>query len=355
MNNKETKTVQPIKRIESLTLTEVLSADPTITTSVFQETPTTIVAPGEQQSEDKSDSNISTKEIPKQNKTKEIPKEISKEKKSESTYKRIVAVGDIHGDYKKLMKVLSTAKLVDQKGNWIAKDTILVQTGDLIDRGSDTILIFDLMMKIKKQAEKYNSIVYMLLGNHEVMNLQEDFRYVTRGDVMSFGGMANRKKEFSMEGKYGNLLRNEMNATMIVDDTLFVHAGLISSFAKYGVDQMNNNVHYTLQNYPPHQLFYAPLFSNNGPFWTRFMALGPETPMCEELKIVMDIMKIKRMVVGHTVQENGKINTRCDGKFLMIDVGMSSFYGGGFAYLEIMNDGNEIWAVYSDTERERID
>ena len=68
----------------------------------------------------------------------------------------------------------------------------------------------------------------MLLGNHEIMNLQNDFRYVTKGDVMSFGGMPNRKKEFSLEGRYGKLLRTEMNATMIVDDTLFVHAGYIN-------------------------------------------------------------------------------------------------------------------------------
>ncbi|OUM61453.1 hypothetical protein PIROE2DRAFT_35723, partial [Piromyces sp. E2] len=211
--------------------------------------------------------------------------------------KRVVAVGDIHGDFKKLMKVLLTAKLVDRKGNWIAKDTVLVQTGDLIDRGSDTILIFDLMMKIKEQAKKHNSVVYMLLGNHEIMNLQEDFRYVTRGDVMSFGGMANRRKEFSMDGRYGKLLRNEMNATMIVDDTLFVHAGLVSVYAKYGVDQMNKHVHYVLQTYPPEQLFYAPLFNNNGPFWTRFMSMGPEEPMCEELKMVMDIMKVYKIIL----------------------------------------------------------
>jgi len=80
-------------------------------------------------------------------------------------------------------------------------------------------------MKLKEQAKKHGCILYLLLGNHELMNLQEDYRYVTRGDVISFGGMANRRKEFSLDGKYGKLLRSEMNATMIIDDTLFVHAG----------------------------------------------------------------------------------------------------------------------------------
>jgi len=55
---------------------------------------------------------------------------------------------------------------------------------------------------------------------------------------------------------------------------------------------MNQHVHHVLQTYPPEQLFYAPLFNNNGPFWTRFMSMGREQQMCEELKMVMDIMKV---------------------------------------------------------------
>jgi len=317
-----------LKRIDSITMSEVLSANPT-TTSVFQEeqkerslssssistststltslsisssssssslssssTTTTstsstvsVVVPGKESKEDKEN-------IPASDKDDKSSKSSSDKDKKSYSFKRVVAVGDIHGDYRKLIKVLRTAKLVNHKNNWIAKDTALIQTGDLLDRGSDTILIFDLMIKLKDQAKKFNSIVYMLLGNHEIMNLQEDFRYVTRSDVMSFGGMANRKKAFSLEGKYGKLLRTEMNATMIIDDTLFVHAGLTSNFAKFGVDQMNNHVHQILQTYPPEQLIYAPIFSNNGPFWTRFMSWGKKEPMCEELKMVFEIMNV---------------------------------------------------------------
>ncbi len=80
-------------------------------------------------------------------------------------------------------------------------------------------------MKLRSQAPDYNSVVYLLLGNHEVMNLQEDLRYVTRGDVMSFGSLESRRMELSMAGRYGRLLRQEMNSTMVIDDTLFVHAG----------------------------------------------------------------------------------------------------------------------------------
>jgi len=278
----------------------------------------------------------------------------SKRGEKEKKYKRIVAVGDVHGDFRKLASVLYTAKLIDPYTDWIAEDTLLIQTGDLIDRGSDTIPIFDLMLKLREQAQKVGGDVYMLLGNHEVMNLQEDYRYVTRGDVMSFGGLYTRKREFALAGKYGKLLREDMNTTMIVDDTLFVHAGLNSAYAKAGIDQINNYVHYILQNYPAEQLFYATVFGNDGPFWTRLMALGEEEYTCEELDSVLEILEVKRMVVGHTVQENGRINTRCKGKLIMIDVGLSEFYGGNFAYLEFLNEKNQIWAVYSDVVRQRL-
>jgi len=87
-------------------------------------------------------------------------------------YKRVVAVGDIHGDYEKLIKVLRHAKLINRKNDWIATNTILIQIGDLIDDDSHTKEIFDLFIKIKEQATKKGSIVYILIGNHELNNLQ---------------------------------------------------------------------------------------------------------------------------------------------------------------------------------------
>jgi len=287
-------------------------------------------------------------------KSKTSKKKSKKSKREEKKYKRVVAIGDVHGDFKKLVSVLLAAKIVDDSTNWIARDTILIQTGDLLDRGPDTIPIFDLLIKLRTQAQANDSILYMLLGNHEVMNLQEDLRYVVRGDVLSFGGLENRRQELSMAGRYGRLLRQEMNSTMIIDDTLFVHAGLTYAYARAGIDQINNYVHYLLQNYPAEQLFYATIFGNDGPFWLRSFALDPEDYICREVELVLQMLQVKRMVVGHTVQENGKINTRCNNQLVLIDVGLSQAYGGNFAYLEIFNDENEVWAVYRNNVRERI-
>jgi len=140
-------------------------------------------------------------------------------------YDRIVSFGDIHGDYPKLIKVLMAAKLIDEKRNWIAKNTALVQVGDLIDRGKDSKKILDLIIKLRKQAPAYDSGIYLILGNHETMNIGGRYDYITMSELLSYGSLYIREKQFSYHERYGELIRREMNATVVVGDTLFVHAG----------------------------------------------------------------------------------------------------------------------------------
>ncbi|KAF9556314.1 hypothetical protein BGW38_009200 [Lunasporangiospora selenospora] len=52
---------------------------------------------------------------------------------------RVVAVGDLHSDYPQTVAVLRMANLVDADGNWSGGRDTLVQTGDIVDRGPDTI------------------------------------------------------------------------------------------------------------------------------------------------------------------------------------------------------------------------
>jgi len=65
----------------------------------------------------------------------------------------------------------------------------------------------------------------MLLGNHELFDMQGGYFVISKADFDNFGGIAEREEALSMDGEYGELLRTEMNLTMIVDDNLFVHAG----------------------------------------------------------------------------------------------------------------------------------
>jgi hypothetical protein len=48
--------------------------------------------------------------------------------------KRIIVIGDLHGDWEMTIKSLKVASVINDKLNWIGKETVIVQVGDQIDR-----------------------------------------------------------------------------------------------------------------------------------------------------------------------------------------------------------------------------
>lgn len=83
---------------------------------------------------------------------------------------RTVAVGDVHGDLPHLAKILRFAGLVNLKGAWIGGSSTLVQTGDIVDRGKDTIALYQWFDRLRAEAGRDGGAVVSLLGNHELMN-----------------------------------------------------------------------------------------------------------------------------------------------------------------------------------------
>ncbi|MGD2246456.1 MAG: metallophosphoesterase, partial [Candidatus Aminicenantes bacterium] len=105
---------------------------------------------------------------------------------------RIVAVGDLHGDYDNFIEILKDPEIgiLDDNLRWIAGKTHLVQIGDIMDRGPDAKKIFVLLKRLEGEAEESGGKVHMLIGNHEEMNISDiafDRRgYVSVEQLMSF-------------------------------------------------------------------------------------------------------------------------------------------------------------------------
>ena len=131
--------------------------------------------------------------------------------------KKLVAIGDIHGDLIVAIKSLKLAGVIPlnipdnirniQKINWIGKDTVVVQLGDQIDRvrpnklhnnlcieedceivddeGSD-LKIVCLFERLHSQALKQGGALFSVYGNHELMNVEGDFRYVSPKEFKEF-------------------------------------------------------------------------------------------------------------------------------------------------------------------------
>jgi len=107
---------------------------------------------------------------------------------------RLVAIADVHGAYPQLVALLQSVRLIDTRLRWIGGSALLVQTGDVIDRGAQSRECLDLLMALETQAPKNGGAVIPLLGNHEVMNLMGQLGYVTPEIYRSFATQDSEKR-----------------------------------------------------------------------------------------------------------------------------------------------------------------
>src|SRR6185295_3590197 len=92
--------------------------------------------------------------------------------------RRVVAMGDVHGDFQRFVDLWRTADLVDAKNTWTGGDTHLVLDGYFVDRGDHSAQVLNLRMELERQRRQGGGQVHALIGNHEALNLYGDFRYV---------------------------------------------------------------------------------------------------------------------------------------------------------------------------------
>ena len=244
--------------------------------------------------------------------------------------KRLVAIGDLHGDLGGTRAALKAAGAIDDADRWIGGNLVVVQTGDVLDRGDDESKIYDLLERLTAEAKAAGGDVILLDGNHELMNAAHDFRYVTPGGMRDFGG--ERAKAFEPGGPWAKKLAR-YNVVAIIDGTVYSHAGVLDAWVTQ-LDTVNQSSRCWLDGQAgTHAEPPLALTSDDSPVWTRAYGL-PEAVDCTALASVLGKLGAKRMVVGHTVQKEG-ITSACDGALWRIDVGLAAGYGGPIEVLEV--------------------
>jgi hypothetical protein len=211
---------------------------------------------------------------------------------------RLVAIGDVHGDLPAFKTVLGQAGLINAAGAWAGGSTILVQTGDLIDRGPSMRSVLDFVMALEQAAAKGGGRVVPLLGNHEVMNITGDLRYVAPASYAEFADSQSEKRRedawrqvvdwrkrraarlrlpepatdaassdareawmqahpagyvehaeaFGPTGVYGRWLRGH-SAVFAEQGTAFLHGGIAPSFAGSPLSEIDRRVHEDFASY----------------------------------------------------------------------------------------------------------
>ncbi len=260
---------------------------------------------------------------------------------------RLVAIGDLHGDLGATRRALRLAGAIDAEDRWSGGRLVVVQTGDRLDRGDDERAILALFDRLVAEARAAGGAVHVLLGNHELMNVAGDLRYVTRAGFAEYEADAEgaalppaleRLPPFARGRAIafrpgGAIARSfaEQKVAVRIGRTVFVHAGLLPAHARRGLDALNASVAAYLRGEAPPP---EDLLGEDGPVWTRRFSADPSADDCAAARESLAILGAARMVVGHTVQEGG-ITAYCDGAVHAIDVGMSAHYGGPVEVLEI--------------------
>jgi hypothetical protein len=238
---------------------------------------------------------------------------------------RLVAIGDLHGDYDATCRALRRAGAIDKRNRWIGGAMGVVQLGDILDRGDAERAIIDLFERLEREAAAAGGSFTWLLGNHELMNAAGDFRYVTDGGWRDFDG--GRANALGIGGSYRRIFA-EQDVVVRVGGTLFSHAGVEPAWAGE-LPAVNRSTRCWLSGAGARP---AAVSDTSGPVWTR--AWGRGRVDCAALDRVLAAAGAERMVVGHTVQHTG-ITSACGGKLWRVDTGMSSHYRGKIQVLEI--------------------
>jgi Calcineurin-like phosphoesterase len=283
---------------------------------------------------------------------------------------RIVAIGDVHGDYDTLVQVLRSAGIIDKSGKWIGGATHLVQTGDVLDRGPDSRRVLDLLIGLEKQAVRSKGMVHALLGNHEAMNIYGDLTYVPPGEYKLYRnddseetrdraydvladpakkddveyhdkwykehplGWVEHRQAFSPTGVYGKVLL-EHDAVVKINDLLFLHGGISQKYVTMPIAEMNRKIRAELHDF---RLLDGGVSTDGaGPLWDRGLAMGAEADTAPLVDSILSAYGVSRVVIGHT-PTMGAVIPRFGGKVILIDVGLSKVYNQSPACL-VVEDG----------------
>jgi hypothetical protein len=217
---------------------------------------------------------------------------------------RIVAIGDVHASYDKFVALLSGTGLVDGSQKWTGGQDHLVLVGDLVDRGQDDRRVMELVMRLQTEARAAGGEVHALLGNHDLMVLMRDLRYVDKKSYAAFApdekpedrekawagyvaaypadrsgdpklraafddsyppGFFAYMRMLDPEGPFGDWALTRP-AVIKVNGIVFVHGGLTEKTAAKGLEGINREIHEAIVAYAKSAKALEPLIKGPATF-----------------------------------------------------------------------------------------
>lgn len=237
---------------------------------------------------------------------------------NQKTGKRLVVIGDIHGQLEPFVKILQHARLINDHWDWCAGEARLVQMGDVYDRGPKSIEADLLLDKLQRQAAASTGEVVRLVGNHELEIMLGNF---------SISGLQGLEAKAVRAKLNRQVLEGELRGAYAYKGFLFTHAGVTQKLFRIFQTQLEEAsahniavlINLIFKESIRHQFFKHPIFNISvhrngtdrfgGIFWediTDLIESFPQSPLWQ--------------VVGHTQVDHIIIDSKM--QLIPVDVGM---------------------------------
>ena len=252
-----------------------------------------------------------------------LKKEMQNEKSEYPKVKKLLVLSDIEGNFAAFRKLLQANKVIDEDLKWKFDDGQLVLVGDFFDRGQQVTEVLWFIYSLEEKAKAEGGYVHFILGNHEIMNLSGDLRYVDKKYLEE----ANLLKQqyvslYNENSELGRWLRTK-NVIEKIGNIIFTHGGISGNINRMNISIPDINKlarpYYadTLYNYTDQKS--DTLFSDLGPFWYRgyYDKTNPGIP--SQIDSSLSQFNANHIVTGHTIVAD-TISVWYNGRLLNTDV-----------------------------------
>ena len=249
-------------------------------------------------------------------------------RKSRKGPRNIFIIGDIHGEYHGFAAALIHAKLMNPELEWIGKKNILVQVGDIIDRGSYPLQVDRLLNILQKEAKQAGGKIIRLVGNHELEIIKKNY-YITS---LPYFQIAEFRDKLIQQVKEGSL-----QAAFAAPGFLITHAGICNNLyavlkneiPKVTPAKLAKHINEIFKKSVLAEDYSHPIFNISylrggdhiygGIFW-------------EDLRyLIQNYSEVPfKQIIGHTrIKKNFSTE---DGKIIAIDIGLNKVLEGEYSY-----------------------
>jgi hypothetical protein len=262
----------------------------------------------------------------------------------------IAALSDFHGKYDLMIELLTNNNIIDENKKWSFGKGHFVITGDIFDRGDKVTEILWFLYDLEQQAKETGGEIHLTLGNHEVMILNGDLRYL-HPKYIETAKKLNKpfEKLFTPDSIIGNWLRSKP-VLVKINNMLFTHGGFHPDLAKEKRTLLEIN-HVFKDNLvkselaKPREGFAKYLHKTHGPIWYRgYFSRDKERSSVKkdtgassaDIDLLLKHFDVEHIIVGHTSQK--QIETRYQGRVIAID---SSIKQGEYGEILFIEKGNK--------------